>query len=225
MMVLKSIKLNPTPKTKHNVMPRRKSVTHFVAVNDLEQPSSEQEGLLIEVPQKGGDIPSNREKALQIVVKKWEKGEIEADLFPNGLTEENIFYVPPDSPRLQKSEAKKESHPISPIVEGAQEIIHLTKLQLQVQEAAAEAAPYVPIIEAVLSGTRPLNRSEIEIARDKKYAKVISRLGEMVASQSDYRESCTGNAKLILNAIAWQCEQGVKADLESQSIDVTQIEE
>ncbi len=214
-MVLKSIELNPTPKTNHNVMPRRKSVTHFVAVNDLEQPPSEQEGLLIEVPHKGGDIPSNREKALQIVVKKWEKGEIEADLFPNGLTEENIFYVPPDSPRLQKSEAKQESHPIPPIVEGAQEIIHLTKLQLQVQEAAEEAAPYVPIIEAVLSGTRPLSSSEREIARDKKYAKVISRLGEMVASQSDYRESCTGNGTLILNAIAWQCEQGVKAELES----------
>ncbi len=206
-------------------MPRSKSVTHFVAVNDLEQPPSEQEGLLIEVPHKGGDIPSNREKAIQIVMKKWEKGEIEADLFPNGLSAENIFYVPPDSPRLQKSEAKKESHPIPPIVEGAQEIIHLTKLQLEVQEAAEEAAPYVPIIEAILSGTRPLSSSEREIARDKKYAKAIAKLGEMVASQSDYRESCKGNAKLILNAIAWQCEQGVKASPESQSTDIDEVGE
>ncbi len=205
-------------------MPQNKSVTHFIAVNDLEQSPSEQEGLLIEVPKKGGDIPSNREQALQIVLKKWEKGEIESNLFPNGLREENIFYVPPDSPRLHKSEAQKESHPIPPIVEGAQEIIHLTKLQLEVQKAAEEAAPYVPIIEAILSGTRPLNSSEREIARDKKYGKVISRLGEMVASQSDYRESCTGNAKLILNAIRWQCDQGIKTDLESQSIDVDQIE-
>ncbi len=107
-------------------MPRSKSVTHFVAVNDLEQPPLEQEGLLIEVPKKGGDIPSNREQALQIVLNKWEKGEIEPDLFPNGLSDESIFYVPPDSPRLQKLEAQKESHPIPPIVEGAQEIIHLT---------------------------------------------------------------------------------------------------
>jgi hypothetical protein len=198
-------------------MARPKSVTHFVAVNDLSQPPSEQEGFLIEVPQKGGDTPSNREKALQIVSTMWEKGEIEADLFPTGLSAENIFYVPPESPRLQKSEALKESRPIPPIVEGAQEIIHLTKLQLEVQEAAEEAAPYVPIIEAVLSGTRPLNSAEREIARDKKYAKVISRLGEMVASHSDYRENCTGKAKLILNAIAWQCEQGVKADISSQS--------
>ena len=223
-MIWKSFEINPTPKTNQNVMSRRKSVTHFVAVNDLEQPPSEQEGLLIEVPKKGGDIPSNREQALQIILKKWEKGEIEADLFPNGLSEENIFYVPPDSPRLQKSEAQKESHPLAPIVEGAQEIIHLTKLQLEVQQAAEEATPYVPIIEAILSGTRPLNSSERKIARDKKYAKVISRLGEMVASQSDYRESCTGNAKLILNAIRWQCEQGVKVDLESQNLDVDQVE-
>ena len=205
-------------------MSRRKSVTHFVAVNDLEQPPSKQEGLLIEVPKKGGDIPSNREQALQIVLNKWEKGEIEPDLFPNGLSDENIFYVPPDSPRLQKSETQKESAPIPPIVEGAQEIIQLTKLQLEVQQAAEEAAPYVPIIEAVLSGTRPLNSSEREIARDKKYAKTISKLGEMVASQSDYRESCTGNGKLILNAIRWQCEQGIKAELESQSIDADQVE-
>ena len=76
-MVLKSIELNPTAKTNYDVMSRRKSVTHFVAVNDLEQPPSEQEGLLIEVPKKGGDIPVLREQALQIVLEKWEKGEIE----------------------------------------------------------------------------------------------------------------------------------------------------
>ncbi len=97
----------------------------MLKVLSVNQPSK-QEGLLIEVPKKGGDIPSNREQALQIVLEKWEKGEIEADLFPNGLRGENIFYVPPDSPRLQKSEAQTESHPIPPIVEGAQEIIHLT---------------------------------------------------------------------------------------------------
>ncbi len=193
-------------------MPRRKSVTHFVAVNDLEQPPEEQEGLLIEVPHKGGDIPSNREKALEIVLTMWEKGEIEADLFPNGLNSENIFFVPPDSPRLQTSYVIKESPSIPPIVQGAQEIIHLTKLQLEVQETAEDAAPYVPIIEAVLSGNRPLNPSEREIARDKKYAKVITKLGEIVATQSDYRENCTGNAKLILNAIAWQSQQGVDSD-------------
>ena len=88
----------------------------------------------------------------------------------------------------------------------------LTKLQLEVQEVAEEAAPYVPIIKAVLSGNRPLNNSEREIARDKKYAKVITKLGEIVATQSDYRENCTGNAKLILNAIAWQSQQGVDSD-------------
>ncbi len=206
-------------------MARTKSVTHFVAVNDLEQPSSEQEGLLIEVPHKGGDTPSNRRKALEIILKRWEKGEIDPELFPNGLSEENIFYVPPDNPRLEKLKAIEEEKPQAPIVEGAQEIIHLTKLQLEVQAAASEAAPYVPIIEAVLSGTRPLNNSEREIARDKKYAKVISKLGEMVASQSDYRESCTGNAKLILNAIAWQCEQGVKAVPERKNLEVDEIEE
>ena len=201
-------------------MARRKSVTHFVAVSDLSQPPSEQEGILIEVPHKGGDSPANREKALEIVSKMWEKGEIEADLFPNGLSESNLVYVPPESPRLQSSEAIQASRPLPPIVEGAQEIIHLTKLQLEVQEAAEAAAPYVPIIEAVLSGTRPLNSSEREMARDRKYAKVISRLGEIVASQSEYRERGTEKAKLILNAISWQCEQGVKTDSSSQSLEL-----
>ncbi len=196
-------------------MPRRKSVTHFVAVNDLEQPPEEQEGLLIEVPHKGGDNSSNREKALEIVLTMWEKGEIDPDLFPNGLTEENIFFVPPDSPRLEKLDRTGESLPIPPIVKGAQEIIHLTKLQLEVQEVAEVAAPYVPVIEAVLSGNRPLNNSEREIARDKKYAKVITKLGEIVASVSDYRENCTGNARLILNAIAWQSQQGADSNSDS----------
>ena len=46
------------------------------------------------------------------------------------------------------------------MVQGAQEIIKLTKLQIEVQDAASEAAPYIPIVEAVLDRTRPLTPEE-----------------------------------------------------------------
>ncbi|AFY76296.1 hypothetical protein Ple7327_0868 [Pleurocapsa sp. PCC 7327] len=48
-------------------MARRKTVTHFVAVSDINQPADEQEGILIEVEGKEGDTPQNRTKALEIL--------------------------------------------------------------------------------------------------------------------------------------------------------------
>jgi hypothetical protein len=188
-------------------MARRKSVTHFVAVSDLSQPASKQEGVLIEVEGKGGDTPQNREKALEILQQMWEKGEIESDKFPDGMTQEHLFYVPPESPRLQETQTNEQMHSLTPIVQGAQEIIQLTKLQIEVQEAAEEASPYVPIIQAVLERSRPLSVEEKELAKDKKYGKTLERLGMAVAEQEDYREHCTGNASLILNAIAWQLKE------------------
>jgi hypothetical protein len=188
-------------------MARRKSVTHFVAVSDLSQPASKQEGVLIEVEGKGGDTPQNREKALEILQQMWEKGEIESDKFPDGMTQEHLFYVPPESPRLQETQTNEQTESLTPIVQGAQEIIQLTKLQIEVQEAAEEASPYVPIIQAVLERSRPLSAEEKELAKDKKYGKTLERLGMAVAEQEDYREHCTGNASLILNAIAWQLKE------------------
>ncbi|NJK50780.1 hypothetical protein HC931_24090 [Candidatus Gracilibacteria bacterium] len=189
-------------------MARRKSVTHFVAVSDLSQPATKQEGVLIEIEGKGGDTPQNREKALEILQQMWEKGEIESDKFPDGMTQDHLFYVPPESSRLQEeAQTNEQTDSLTPIVQGAQEIIQLTKLQIEVQEAAEEASPYVPIIQAVLERSRPLSVEEKELAKDKKYGKTLERLGIAVAQQEDYREHCTGNANLILNAIAWQLKE------------------
>jgi hypothetical protein len=138
-------------------------------------------------------------------------GEIAQEKFPDGLNQENIFYVPPDSSRLKTTPVTKEVVNLPPIVQGAQEIVELTKLQLEVQEAAAETEPYLPIIEAILERTRPLTAEEKELAKDKKYGKTLERLGEAVAKQEDYRENCTGQGKLILNVVAWQLSQGVKS--------------
>ena len=94
-----------------------------------------------------------------------------------------------------------------PVVQGAQEIIELTKLQVEVQEAAEETAPYAPIIEAILDRSRPLSPEEKDLAKEKKYGKVINRMGFAIASQEEYQANCTGNGRLILNAIAWQLNQ------------------
>jgi hypothetical protein len=190
-------------------MARRKSVNHFVAVSDLSQAPEAQEGILIEVEGQEGDTPQNRKKALEILGQMWEKGEIEADQFPDGLADENILYVPISN---QKDEAKgeaKESLKLPPIVQGAQEIVQLTRLQVEIQEIAEEAAPYVPIIQAILDRSRPLTVEEKEIVKDKKYGKTLEKLGSSIAEQEDYHESCTGQANLILNAIAWQLGHGV----------------
>lgn len=197
-------------------MARRKTVTHFVAVSDINQPADEQEGILIEVKGKEGDPLQNRTKALEILQQMWERGEIEADKFPDGMTAEHLFYVPPESSRLQKSQVPQKTDILAPVIQGAQEIVQLTKLQLEVQEAAEEAFTYVPIIQSVLEKTRPLTAEEKELVKDKKYGKTIERLGAAIAEQENYRERCTGNGTLILNAIAWQLDRGVKSPTEEK---------
>jgi hypothetical protein len=198
-------------------MAKSSAVSHFVAVSDLSKPVAEQEGILVEVKGTTGDTPRNREKALEIVREMWEKEEIDLDLFPDGITQENIHYVPPNTNNTKKSEpstavsevdkspeSSVEDTELLPIVEGAREIIQLTKLQIEVQEASEQAAQYIPIIQTILKRSRPLTPEEIELAKDKKYGKTIERLGSLVAEQEEYQEKCSGNGNLILNAIAWQ---------------------
>ena len=194
-------------------MAKTPAISHFVAVSDLSKPPTEQEGILVEVPATGGDTKKNRAKALDIVREMWEKEEIDVNRFPDGLTQDHIFYVPSDSPQVKSDKAVSEDR-ILPIVQGAQEIIKLTKLQLEVQEASEQAEQYVPIIKVVLERSRPLTAEEKELAKDKKYGKTIEKLGSVVAAQEEFQENCTGNGNLVLNAIAWQLDRGVDSQLD-----------
>lgn len=198
-------------------MARTKAVAHYVAVSDLSQPPEEQQGFRIEVEGRGGDTKKNRERALEIVNQKWENGEIEEDKFPDGITRDNIFYVPPLS---EKGNMEATDRELLPVVQGAQEIVQLTKLQIEVQEAAEDAAPYTPIIETILDRSRPLSPEEKELAKEKKYGKIIERVGVAIANQEEFRETCTGNGKLILNAIAWNLqENNPEANTEANTTD------
>ena len=190
-------------------MAKTSTVSHFVAVSDLSKPPSEQEGILVEVPGKAGDTKQNRAKALDIVQEMWEKEEIDVNRFPDGLTPDHIFFVPSNSPKVESTKAVSDSQELLPIVKGAQEIIQLTKLQLEVQEASEQAEQYVPIIKVVLERSRPLTSEEKELAKDKKYGKTIEKLGSVVAAQEEYQETCSGNGNLVLNAIAWQLNQSL----------------
>jgi hypothetical protein len=194
-------------------MAKTSAVSHFVAVSDLSKPVTEQEGILIEVSGTG-DNKKNRAKALDIVQEMWEKEEIDVNQFPDGLTPDHIFYVPTDSPQVKSSKTVLDSQELLPIVQGAQEIIQLTKLQLEVQEASEQAEQYIPIIQVVLERSRPLTTEEKELAKDKKYGKTIERLGSIVAEQEEFQATCSGNGSLVLNAIAWQLSQGAEPQAE-----------
>lgn len=198
-------------------MAKTPTVSHFVAVSDLSKPASEQEGILVEVPGTGGDTKKNRAKALDIVQEMWEKEEIDVNRFPDGLTQDHIFHVPSDSPQVKSTKVVSDSQEILPIVQGAREIIQLTKLQLEVQEASEQAAQYVPIIKVVLERSRPLTPEEKELAKDKKYGKTIEKLGSIVAAQEEYQETCSGHGNLVLNAIDWQLNQGATPQAEKKN--------
>ena len=194
-------------------MAKTTKVSHFVAVSDLSKPPTEQEGILLEVPGTRGNTQKNRQKALEIVRQMWEQEEIETELFPDGITQENIFYVPETN---QNMPADKQPQQIKPIVEGAQEIIQLTKLQIEAQEASEQAEQYVPIIKAILERNRPLTVEEKELAKDKKYGKTIEKLGTVIANQEEFQQNCSGHGSLILNAIAWQLNQGVEPQVKKK---------
>lgn len=194
-------------------MAKTTKVSHFVAVSDLSKLPTEQEGILLEVPGTGGNTQKNRQKALEIVRQMWEQEEIETELFPDGITQENIFYVPETN---QNMPADKQPQSIKPIVEGAQEIIQLTKLQIEAQEASEQAEQYVPIIKAILERNRPLTAEEKELAKDKKYGKTIEKLGTVIANQEEFQQNCSGHGSLILNAIAWQLNQGVEPQVKKK---------
>ena len=115
----------------------------------------------------------------------WEKEEIDVNRFPDGLTQEHIFYVPSDSPKVKSNQAVSEDPEL------------------------LQASQYVPIIKVVLERSRPLTAEEKELAKDKKYGKTLEKLGSVVAAQEEFQESCSGNGNLVLNAIAWQISQGV----------------
>ena len=194
-------------------MAKTPAVSHFVAVSDLSKPAAEQEGILIEVP-GAGDTKKNRAKALDLVQDMWEKEEIDVNRFPDGLTPDHIFHVPSDSPQVKSNNNVSDAQELLPIVQGAKEIIQLTKLQLDVQEASEQAEQYIPIIKVVLERSRPLTTEEKELAKDKKYGKTIEKLGSIVAQQEEFQEGCTGNGNLVLNAIAWQLSQGAEPQAE-----------
>ena len=188
-------------------MARTKAVTYYVAVSDLSKPPEEQEGILLEVEGRGGDTEKNRAKALSIVNQMWANGEIADNKFPDGITKDNIFYVAPNNSQVNLQKSSNNQANLPPVLQGAQEIIQLTKLQIEIQEATEEAVPYIPIIEAVLDRTRPLTPEEKDLAKDKKYGKIIERIGKAIAEQEEYQQDCTGNGKLIINAIAWQLDR------------------
>ena len=48
------------------------------------------------------------------------------------------------------------------------------------------------------------------MAKDKKYGKTIEKLGGIIATQEEFQANCSGNGVLILNAIAWQLNHGLK---------------
>ncbi|MGB0562225.1 MAG: hypothetical protein ACPGVO_10525 [Spirulinaceae cyanobacterium] len=188
-------------------------VAHFVAISDLSQAPESQEGILVTVEGRGGDTKRNRAQALDRITQMWESGVIAEHLFPDGISQANVQFVPPledfnsmaDNPEGTSPELAPPK--LAPIVQGAQEIVELTKLQIEAQDAAHEAGPYVPIIQAVIERSRPLTDEEKALAKEKKYGKLIERFGAAIAKQEEYQAQCTGNGKLILNAIAWHQEQ------------------
>ena len=66
-------------------MPRGKSTVEYVVISDLTKPVDEQEGYVLVVEGRGGYTDKNRQKALELALRKYEEEEFPVDEFPDGI--------------------------------------------------------------------------------------------------------------------------------------------
>ncbi|MBE9039979.1 hypothetical protein IQ235_04130 [Oscillatoriales cyanobacterium LEGE 11467] len=163
---------------------------HYLIIDNLEAPEIEREGVLVLLGAKK-DSSRARQQAIELVRTLWEEERLPEERFANGITEESIVSI------SQKTENPK----LTPVEQGAVELCELLALQVSYQQACVDAAPLVPVVRAVVEEERALSAEELEIAKDKKTAKILQKVAAASADLSRFREAMSGNAKLILEVI------------------------
>ncbi|MGC9503703.1 hypothetical protein [Baaleninema sp.] len=176
-----------------------KGIVSYLIVDNLEKPPGSREGVIVRLFGRR-DSPRTREAAIDLVRHLWEEDRLPAERFANGITEESIMAVSEPTPNAD----------LLPVERGAQELSHLLNLQVSHQQACHDARPLVSVVQAVLEDKRPLSPEELEIAGDRKTAKTLQKVASTCAELTRFRESMSGDAKLVLDIIRADVEGEVE---------------
>ncbi|WP_017661015.1 hypothetical protein [Baaleninema simplex] len=176
-----------------------KGIVSYLIVDNLETPPRLREGVIVRLFARR-DSPRTREAAIDLVRSLWEEDRLPAERFANGITEESIMAVSEPTPNTD----------LLPVERGARELCHLLNLQVAHQQACHDARPLVSVVRAVLEEQRPLSPEELEIAGDRKTAKILQKVASTCAELTRCRESTSGDAKLVLDIIRADVEGDVQ---------------
>lgn len=165
-------------------------IVSYLVIDDLEKPPNQRSGTIVRLSARR-DTPRTRQAAIELVRTLWEDDRLPVERFANGITEDSIMAVsePTDTANLL------------PVERGAQELCHLLNLQVSHQQACTDARPLVAVVQAVLEDERSLTAEELELAGDRKTAKTLQKVATTKAELSRFRESMSGDARLILEII------------------------
>lgn len=176
-------------------------IVSYLILDDPDRPPERCYGTIVRLAARR-DTTRTRETAIELVQHLWESDRLPAERFANGISKDSIMAVsePTDTPNLL------------PVERGAQELCHLLNLQVSHQQACTDARPLVSLVQAVLEDARSLTPEELELAGDRKTAKILQKVATTRAELSRFRESMSGDASLILEIIRAESPDNVQID-------------
>jgi hypothetical protein len=152
-------------------MPRRKSVIYYTVPEYADR-------LLIPVEARE-DSPEAREQALDAILAKMDdEGDttLTTESFADGLGVDRLVVVEAHQSGAAKEPRKsKLDRELDPIEIAAAEIAQFSLARVEFQEVQEAAKSYVSLIEALFK-PEPLTPEQIELAKRKDFAKVLSQL-------------------------------------------------
>jgi hypothetical protein len=178
---------------------------YFLVIDDLEKPSKQRSGFLVEL-EGGGRKQANLDKVRELIESLWIDGKLPKQCFINGFSEENIIMARP------KKDADRE---LLPIEEAGNYLIELIELVAAKTQAQQEYMPLATMVEKIFTGReQELTAEEIQQAQDSKTVKsVISKLTRAIADVELCRKNCEQHTDLIMGII----QLGQQGDYQIQS--------
>lgn len=166
---------------------------YFLVIDDLEKPSTQRSGFLVEL-EAGGKKQANLDKVQELIESLWIEGKFPEECFINGFSKENIIMARP------KKDTDRE---LLPIEEAGNYLIELIELVAAKTQAQQEYMPLAAMVEKIFTGhEQELTAEEIQQAQDSKTVKsVISKLTRAIADVELCRKNCEQHTELITGII------------------------
>ena len=162
------------------------------------------------------DDSRNRQRALDQVLNRLDRGDFPDQCFSNGLGVKDLILITPRSSNFSHSKDDPMSLSDSPslsleeqeIIIAANELIELARLKVELAKSFRSVQQYKDLVLKIVDpqGSH-LSESECQIVSDKAFAKTIKTLAESRVKVTQWHENSSGRNALILNEITFMEEE------------------